>query len=304
MKNMRIPLIIALVVGVVGIIFGSFFDLQISTAIANPKSGLGLTISAIGPTIGFMSIALMGGGFLVFGLRKEYHILLRILFFALAAACFAVSIFYPQGEYFGLNGFYHPELNWLSFIIVIAIQTPTFIGGYFFFKKCENKNMWIVFCVCVALCIITLLFIISGVKDHMHRPRYRLVSTSDVVFHNWWQPFKEYKGMLNELVESSADKAVIKAFKENCKSFPSGHSAESALLIIASTFFPMASEKFKKYQLPAFICGCSLTLIVMFARILAGAHYLSDVSMGASIMVAATLITNEILIRIQPLHIN
>ena len=100
---MRVPLIIALGVAVVGIIFGSFFDLQISQAIANPKSILGLTISAIGPTVGFAAVALMGGGFIAFGLKKDYHIALRILFFVLAAACFAVSIFYPQGEYFGLN---------------------------------------------------------------------------------------------------------------------------------------------------------------------------------------------------------
>ena len=95
MKTMRIPLLCALGIAVLGIVFGSFFDLQISKAIADPNSGFGLAVSAIGPTIGFGAVALMGGGFIAFGLKKDYHIVLRILFFVLAACCFGVSIFYP-----------------------------------------------------------------------------------------------------------------------------------------------------------------------------------------------------------------
>ena len=74
MKKMRLPLLIVLCVGVIGIVLGSFFDFQISSAIANPHRYLGITISAIGPTIGFGAVALMGGGFIAFGLKKEYHI--------------------------------------------------------------------------------------------------------------------------------------------------------------------------------------------------------------------------------------
>ena len=70
MKSMRIPLIIAFSVAITGVIFGSFFDLQISQAIASSKSVLGLTISAIGPTVGFAAVALMGGGFIAFGLKR------------------------------------------------------------------------------------------------------------------------------------------------------------------------------------------------------------------------------------------
>ena len=71
MKNMRIPLIIVTGVAIIGIILGSFFDLQISSAIASPTSGLGLTISAICPTLGFAGVAVMGGGFIA--LANLFH---------------------------------------------------------------------------------------------------------------------------------------------------------------------------------------------------------------------------------------
>ena len=84
MKNMRVPLLIAWGVAVLGIILGSFLDLNISSAIASASNGLGLTISAIGPTIGFAGVAAMGGGFVALAIKGKYHIALKILFFVLS----------------------------------------------------------------------------------------------------------------------------------------------------------------------------------------------------------------------------
>ena len=100
MKKMRLPLLIALGVAVIGIVFGSFFDLQISQAIANPKNGFALFISAIMPTIGFATVAAMGGGFIALIVKGQYHVALKVLFGVLAAACFGVSIFLPRWRIF------------------------------------------------------------------------------------------------------------------------------------------------------------------------------------------------------------
>ena len=293
---MRLPLLIVLGVGVLGIILGSFFDFQISTAIANPKSYLGITISAIGPTIGFGAVALMGGGFIVFGLKKEYHIVLRILFFVLAACCFGVSIFYPAGEYFGVNGF-----SWLGipksvgYAVVILPEAAAVVGGYFLFRNISNKNMWIIWCSVIALLLIALLAIIPSIKDFVRRPRYRaIIAYEGVTFHNWWEPCRNYKDLMAQYGIESSD---------HFKSYPSGHSAEASILIVAATFFPMADKKFHKYQLPAFYIACGITALVMFARILAAAHFLSDVSWGMSIVVALTFIANEVVIRVKPLEL-
>ena len=65
----------------------------------------------------------------------------------------------------------------------------------------------------------------------------------------------------------------------------------------------MANNKFQKYQLPLFIGSCALVLLVAFARISAAAHYLSDVSTGAFVILTLLLIANEVIMRIKPLHV-
>ena len=304
MKNMRIPLCIALGVAMIGIVFGSLFDFEISKAIASPTNALGLTISAIGPTIGFAGVAVMGGGFISFIVKGKYHIVLKILFGVLAACCLGVSIFYPGGEYFGINGFYNKDLKWLGYVIVIIPEVAAMIGGYFLFKNCKNENMWMIFCIIIVLLLIALLAVIPTIKDNMHRPRYRgLLIYDDIRFHKWWEPFKEYKDLYaQKKADPTITKEQLKVFKENCKSYPSGHTAEASILLLPITFFPLADNRFKKYQMPFFYGACGLIVLVALARILAAAHYLSDVSWGATIMIVLLVITNEIVMRVKALQ--
>ena len=295
MKNMRIPLLIALGVAIIGLIFGSFFDLSISKAIASPTNNFALTISAIGPTIGFAGVAAMGGGFVAFIIKGKYHIALKVLFGVLAAACLGVAIYYPAGEYFGINGFYGAAPEWAGYLIVIIPECAAVVGGYFLFKDWKNDKMWIVFCIIIVLLLIALLAVIPTIKDNMHRPRFRLLKTLDessiIKFHNWYEPFKEY----NDVKDLYAH--------DNFKSFPSGHTAEASILFVPITFLPLAHDKFKKIQMPAFYGACGLVVLVALARILAAAHFLSDVSMGATIMLTLLVITNEIVMRIKALQL-
>ena len=295
MKNMRIPLIIAWGVAIIGIVLGSFFDLSISSAIASSTNGFGLIISAIGPTVGFAAVAAMGGGFIAFIVKGQYHIAIKIVMGFLAAACFGVSIKYPAGEWFGINGFYGAAPEWVGYFIVIIPEAAAGVGGYFLFKDCQNKNMWIVFCVVIALLCTALLVVIPTLKDNMHRPRFRLLATTDAVaFHNWWEPCKNYK----ELMET------YNISKDNFKSYPSGHTAETSILLVASTFLPLAHDKFKKIQMPLFIGSCGMVLLLAFARILAAAHFLSDVSTGAVVIITLLFIANEVVMRVKPLQLD
>ena len=294
MKKMRLPLFVALGVAIIGIIFGSFFDLQISSAIASANNNFALTISAIGPTIGFAAVAVMGGGFVALIVKGKYHIALKILFGVLAACCLGVAIFYPAGEYFGINGFYGAAPEWVGYLVVLLPECAAFVGGYFLFKDYKNDKLWIIFCVIIVLLLIALLGIIPRLKDFIHRPRYRLLaSTSDplISFHNWWQPFKEYKDVKDAYAH------------DNFKSYPSGHTAEASILLVAFTFLPFANKKFEKYQLPLFLGGCGLVVLVALARILAAAHFLSDVSWGATIVIVLIIIANEVVMHIKALQL-
>ncbi len=295
MKKMRIPLLIALGVAIIGIILGSFLDLSVSKAIASSSNKFALTVSAILPTVGFAGVALMGGGFVALALKGEYPIGLKILFYVLAAACLGVAIYYPAGEYFGVNGFYKAAPEWVGYLIVLLPEIGAMVGGYFLFKSCENKNIWIIFCVVVVLLLIGLLAVIPTLKDTIHRPRFRLLVEIDdlSLYNHWWEPNKNYK----ELIE------LFNTHKDNFKSYPSGHTAEVCILITAMTFFPMADRKFEKYQMPLFLGACGLVLLVALARIMAAAHFLSDVSWGATVMLLLTFIANEVVANIKALQI-
>ena len=294
MKKMRIPLIIAWGVAVLGIVFGSFFDFQISSAIASADNAFALTLSAIIPTLGFAGVAVMGGGFIALAIHGKYHIVLKILFYVLAACCLGVSIYYPGGEYFGVNGFYGAAPKFIGYLIVIIPEVAAMVGGYFLFRNCQNEKMWIVFVIIVGLLLLVLLLIIPTIKDNMRRPRYRILAAyNDIQFHNWWEPCKDYKEIMQAHGIESSD---------HFKSFPSGHTAEASILLVVSTFFPMASEKLRKIQLPVFIGSCFIVLVVALARIMAAAHFLSDVSWGAGITLTVLVIANEVVMRIKALQ--
>ena len=168
------------------------------------------------------------------------------------------------------------------------------LGGYFLFKDFENQNLWIVFVIIIVILCIGLLGGINGLKAIMHRPRYRLISTSEVPFHNWWQPCKDYKTWIEQLGTNS----------DNFKSFPSGHTAEAAIMMAPVTFLPLANRKYRNIQKYLYIGAFALILIVAFARILAAAHYLSDVSTGATIMLLLVVITNEVVMKIKLLQLS
>ena len=55
--------------------------------------------------------------------------------------------------------------------------------------------------------------------------------------------------------------------------------------------------------MPLFYGACGLVLLVAFARVLAAAHFLSDVSTGATLMIGLTVIANEVVMRVKPLQV-
>ncbi len=66
------------------------------------------------------------------------------------------------------------------------------------------------------------------------------------------------------------------------KSFPSGHTsaASSTLLLMA---LPDVFKKLKKYEILFFLFAFAFTFMVGYSRMIVGAHFLSDITIGASL---------------------
>ena len=295
MKRMRIPLLIALGITLVGIILGSFLDLKLSQSIADPENFFGLLISVLTPTIGFTALAMIGGGYLALGLEKKWKVWARVGFFALCAACFGASTYFAGKEFFDVNGFYLKASIWVGFVISGPVMAFFTAIGYFLFRNNDNKYTWIVLAVMAGVIFLALVPGTTLIKIIFHRPRFRSIVASgyEIPFHPWWKPCGNYKALMAEFALTS----------EEFKSFPSGHTCESTIYIPFIAFLPMIVKKTEKIQLPLFIVSIAFTVLAGFARVLVGAHFLSDVSMGAFLTVLFTFIANEIVMRRKALQL-
>ena len=293
MEKMRIPLWIALGVAALGIVLGSFLDLRLSTAIASRTNLFGITISVIGPTLGFMGLAIIGGGFLGLGLKKDCKVLPRVALIALAVLSYAASVFYAGEEYFNSHGFAGKAPEFVGFLIAAVPLGGGVFLGYKLFHATDNPNAWIILLIMVIVIFLTLVPGAAVLKSIFHRPRFRsVIEYEHIVFHPWWSPCKNYKDLM---AEYSLD-------IEEFKSFPSGHTTEASILIVLSVFMPLVNRKLEKIQLGCFIGACCFAALIGFARILAAAHFLSDVSAGAALALLFTIIANEVVIHAKKLR--
>ncbi len=64
------------------------------------------------------------------------------------------------------------------------------------------------------------------------------------------------------------------------KSFPSGHTGAAAASMLLSAL-PAVFEQLKKYEVRIFICSVIYTFAVGLSRMVLGAHFLSDITVGA-----------------------
>lgn len=124
----------------------------------------------------------------------------------------------------------------------------------------------------MVLCLATLLapVAINLIKDPWARPRYRaIVVTDGLPFQNWWQAGTALRDQFT----------AMDVPKEEFKSFPSGHTSEAALMVLLG-LLPAAIPKMKKWEPLLVGSGLALPILVAISRIIMGAHFLSDVTVG------------------------
>lgn len=299
MKKMRIHIYIAIGIALVFFILGSFLDLNISEALFHRDDSFGLMVSAIGTLPGYGMFAVLGGGLLIYFFNKEIKILYRVLSIIMATVALGLGTFFAGREFFGPNGFTGTAPEWVGFLIALPIMCGLEFFGYKLFKKSERKYLWLIIVILFVALFIALVPGVTLLKGIFHRPRYRAIEYYDahylgqeprVFFHNWWEKCKDYNNLI-----ASYDYLI----KEEFKSFPSGHAGATSCFMMVVTFLPLLDKKYESHSLFSFYAGFIWVLIVCFTRILVGAHFLSDVSMGMLITFVTLLITNEVVIHLK-----
>ena len=280
MKKMYLPIYIIFAVFACTFVIGSFFDYQISSVLYHKLDTFALVVSVIGMAPGYGVLAFIGGGLLYIGLKRQLpNLFVKILLFVLAAAALGSSVYFTGLEFFGPNGFYYLGIQeFWGYFIAFPFDVGMLALGYFLTSKSENDKLWVVYLILLAAIALSLVAGVTAIKAIYHRPRFRTVVENNlgIDFYPWWIPCKEYKSYIEEGI-----------IKEEFKSFPSGHAGTASVFMMATLFLPVINPKYKNVSIIAFFSGLAWLLLIAFSRVYLGAHFLSDVSMGALLGIIA-----------------
>lgn len=275
-------------IALIAFIIGSFCDLSLAEALYDKNNVVANSLESWLIGISFLMVPASGGYLLAYGLTQK-KLPLKLLGIILGILAYIAMVFIYRGFVYQKNAGqevtyqnvlygYRLSSSFLSYLIPALILIIPFLLAFFFADRSNPAK----------LLRISLIIIIAFALEHLTcelvkylamRPRYRFLVDSDLntvgaTFTAWWNwnPFSQTSG--------------------DCfKSFPSGHTAASCITLLSPLLVGCSKYRFKHDQLVFFLLGCCFVLFVAIFRMIAGAHYLSDVSMGAIISCGISLLT-------------
>ena len=280
----KIHLIGLIIIPIVFLIIGSVLDLQIAQGIYFKDNYFGIIMSAFGEYPIYFAISLIGGSFFYLGLTNK-NIALKICFPILGIIALGIATYFQGEHIISRNAFDIEHMWYVGYPISLILCSLGFLAGLFLTKKSDNPHLLktlIILCVGILVPVI----IVFILKDVMLRPRFRFL-IGDVGglglnliddFKNWWESGKDLENSL--LLQYPNIKDTL---NEEFASFPSGHTNSTACIVIVLAYLNQFNSKLDKYQIPLFYIGLMWTIIMGFSRMTVGAHFLSDVAMGALI---------------------
>lgn len=142
--------------------------------------------------------------------------------------------------------------------------------------------------------------IINFVKSPIGRVRYRTMNyLNDFSYYTPWYVANGKRVLTPDGIVAATKEAKEAAIlaSDTCKSFPSGHTF-SAGMVYTLLALPYLDEKLnrKGIKLTLWILTTCFTAVVAISRIVAGAHFMSDVLFGGTIAFLGAIIGREIFV--------
>lgn len=153
---------------------------------------------------------------------------------------------------------------------------PLFFAGFFTSKKEYDKRL---LKRLIILCVIMLagMYLMESGKLIFSRPRYRLLlqDIPGIEFCPWYLPFGDPAVFINEQGVDWND----------FRSFPSGHALQCMGMIYALPPLAEVYDCLRNRKVLLYAAAVVFAVLVCFSRMVMGAHFISDVSMGSLISV-------------------
>ena len=287
-KVFNIGLAIVGGLGLIGLIIGTFLDTQITKVIGDRGGGVyGILFTMLAPVLS-LAVGSLAGALLFFMPKiqnKTADILLRILGAVAFVAFTAFSI--KEGiEYvdFPAMETHSTTYKVLAITLVVLIDLWIIVFVKLSIKKIEAKRI-VPTVITIFAIIAAWLFVSEVIKYLASRPRPRNIYIEHIVdYRDWyqWQPFFCFKDGMKD-----------------CKSFVSGHAFISACMVGSLPLLLSLGkgESSIKKTIIGLAVGGVFAFVVAFSRIVAYAHFMSDV-MGAIFVSCAAQIA---IINVAPL---
>ena len=274
-KLQNISFIVIAGLALIGFIVGSFLDQKITGKMGDFNNLFGILFTALGPIL-TLSFGVFVGATLFFMPKinkKIWNIILKALG-ALAIIGFLLVQIKEGVEYVEFPRMQAEATTYKVLIIVLLslIDLAIILFTRFWVDKMDSK---VVIQVCIMIISIIVIYFAAceTLKYLASRPRPRVLDQGLLTYKQWyqWKPF-----------------AAFKSEYKDCKSFVSGHSANAACLI---TILPLVFSLNKRdnnniVQILTIVIGGLFTFVVALSRIVARAHWMTDVMGGIILSVA------------------
>lgn len=262
-KHKRISngwLVFGLLLGAAGLAIGTFGDLPLDQMIYDPFNVWARILAACGPAPAFWGIG--AAGLLTLDIWKGKKTMTLGWLFAFATNVIGpVYMAQSINEELGLTWW----MCWLSGLLIFLLPALLF---WYLMRKADRKDkiraIWILLIVCGGSTAV-----IQVVKRIWFRPRYfALLENPELTFRTWYDFGKSGVSQFMALYETNHDLF---------RSFPSAHVASAACLFVWA-IIPCFTKRGSVSL--AMIVAYLGSLAVMGSRMVRGAHFLSDISVG------------------------
>ena len=262
-KKYKTNIIFFFCVVIAAMITAAFYDLQIDKALNNPENIFAIWFRNTGEIPGRL-ICPLAGTVLFYTYKNRLQ---QIAGFIIAMGGSAYFGYYISKYFFVEHQMIFGLIYGIGFGIVCLA-----VGKYIKIPD-DKKDILRQIAIIGVIVMFVQITAIEGLKYLWGRVRFR-----DLVAANNFDDFTPWY--------------IINGINGN-KSFPSGHTAGAAMSYLLM-FLPYLSDKYKKHSQMCFWIPCIYTSIVAYTRLVMGAHYLSDVTIGGAVSFIIVLIAIKI----------
>ena len=298
-------------------LIGSFYDLQISNAVVSlpdnsilSRNFFGVFFEIIGEMPFYLIVATAAALiFNNFNRRKEckYSLIVKIMMVLVSVGMIFYmnyKLFKYLSQHFNFDHLLGNATDYVAYFLLGVCLTAVI---FYLTSKLSSTflNKTIQWCIVILGTALLSQVLTHTVKGLAGRPRYRAMHMlHDFSLYKNWYEFSESK-LTEDMV------AMYGATSSWFKSFPSGHTSAASLVVVL-TAIPSIFERLnnKKFKILFHVIPFAYIFCVAFSRIVVGAHFLTDVTVGGFLTIASYYIIAFLCekvftkVKIQPLNEN